>query len=79
MTKSYCEVCANPRRCRQIPGNSPLKVRFKQTLRRALRKLIRAASCMSWGTENRGDFGWGLLYPVTVLVIRVPHMSPPED
>ena len=49
-----------------------LKVRFKWTLGRALKKLTRATGCMTLGG---GDFWWGLLYPVTALVIRVPQIS----
>lgn len=74
MPESYCELCAYPRRWRQVPGYFPDTQDKMQT-----NKSRRATSYMRLGYRRGGDFLWGLLYPVTILVIRVPHISLTED
>lgn len=68
--ESYCELCVQ-----EDSGNISriLKVRFKQTVRRALTKLKRVRSYMRLGTGREGIPGGDFFTQLTFLSSEPPH------
>lgn len=73
MTEFHCDLCANPTRCKQGPVNLPdPQGQIQMNINEGPEKAHKGHRLYD---SRGGDFWWGLLYPVTTLVIRVPQIS----
>lgn len=80
----FCFFCVNPRRRRQVPGylsepQGQMQTNLKKGPNEAHEGHKLHEIRVQGGEGKRRDFSWGPLYPVTILVIRVPHISLTED
>lgn len=76
MPEPYCNLCANPRRCKQVPVYLPdPQGQIQKNIKKSLKKLTRATGCVTVGSRK----GRGFLVGPPLPNDRSCHQSSPNQ